>query len=209
VIFPGVVAAQTFGNNSAVLTNQYLPMGVGDKLTYKMFYGIGIPQFDVHIEAIDREIIDQVKCLKVKLSDNLSLTGTTNHWLAEDTSGNIMILQYHDVESNDFRYFGRANAKLFMPLIVNVGSVLWNSDGIEKVVATGVLVESHFGFGLFPNCIKTRVDYQNGDYDSYYYAPNVGLVQFEYFFDNDIIGYGISSISRRPKSMPWLPLLLE
>jgi hypothetical protein len=206
VICPSIISAQTFDKISATLTNDYLPMKVGDKLTYNS-YGFIDLIYDYY-EAISQETVDQVKCLKVKNFNSYFSAIIDYYWLAQDTSGNVWILQYHDGELNDLQYFGRDNAKLAMPSVVNVGSKLW--DGTETVVATSVTIpQLSTGLGPFYNCIKSKIDYGKGDIDYYYYAPDVGEVKIEFNDDGGINGYEISSITHRPSSMPWLPLLLD
>jgi hypothetical protein len=205
-ICPCNISAQTFDQNSATLTNDYLPMKFGDKLTYKT-YGFPLINYE-YIEAIERKTIDQVECLKVKDSFSYSSTTVYYYWLAQDTFGNVWILQYNDVELNEIQYFGRSNAKLAMPSVVNVGSTLW--DGTETVVATGVAVSKlSTGLGPYSNCIKSKIDYGDGDIDYYYYAPDFGQVKMEFNDDGGINGFEISSIKTRSKAMPWLPLLLD
>jgi hypothetical protein len=208
VICPCIISAATFDQNSATLTNEYFPMKSGDKLTYKT-YGFSLLSFE-YIEAIKQETIDQVTCLKIKLSSSYSATEFYYYWLAEDTSGNIWVFKFHDVESNDLRYYGRNGAKLVMPSKVNVGSILWNIDIPEKVVATAVTVPKLInGFGPYYNCIKSKIDYGDGDIDYYYYAPDIGQIKCEFNDYGEINGYEISKIRHKPKSIPWLPLLLN
>jgi hypothetical protein len=190
------------------LTNNYVPFKIGEKLTYKT-YGYPFIIYS-YIEAKNQETIDQVKCLKIKNSISYSSIAVVYYWLAQDTSGNVWILQYHDVELNDFKYYGRNYAKIVMPSVVNVGSVLWNPDGIETVVATGITVPRlNTGIGPYYNCIKSKVIYIYGDIDYQYFAPGVGQVKAEFNDDDGINGLEISAITERPKSMPWLPLLLD
>jgi hypothetical protein len=208
VICPRLISAETFDQNSATLTNAYLPIKVGDKLTYKT-YGYPFVLY-AYIEAIDQEIVDQVNCLKIRQSDSFSSTAIVYYWFAEDTSGNIRVLKYHDQELNDLRYYGRDGAKLVMPSKVNIGTILWNPDGTETIVATGIAVpELSTGLGPFYNCIKTKISYADKDIDYNYYAPQIGQIKFEFNDDGGINGLEISKIFRRSTSMPWLQLLLE
>jgi hypothetical protein len=183
-------------------------MIVGDKLTSKSYgYPVILYCYD---EAINQESIDQVRCLKIKDSSSFSSTAPVYFWLAQDTSGSVWILQYHDVELNDLRYYGRNYAKIFMPSVVNVGSVLWDSEAIATVVATGTTVPKlSTGLGPYYNCIKSKLTWIDGDIDYEYYAPGVGPVKQEWNDDGGTNGVEISAIKHRPKSMPWLPLLLD
>jgi hypothetical protein len=202
------ITSPTFGSNSATLTNNYLPMKVGDKVAYKSYgYPVILYGYD---EAINQESIDQVRCLKIKNSYSFSSTSAVYFWLAQDTSGSVWILQYHDVELNDLRYYGRNYAKIFMPSVVNVGSVLWDSEAIETVVDTGTTVSKlSTGLGPYYNCIKSKLIWIDGDIDYEYYAPGVGQVKQEWNDDGGTNGIEISLIKHRSKSMVWLPLLLD
>ena len=97
-----------------------------------------------------------------------------------------------------------------MPSKVTVGSVLWNSEAIETVVATGISVPNlSTGLGPYYNCIKSKIIYPDGDIDYQYYAAGLGQVKTEFNDDGGINGLELSEITERPKSMPWLPLLLD
>jgi hypothetical protein len=211
-ICPCIISAQTFDQNSATLTNSYLPIKAGDKFSYQS-YGLPVVIY-AYLEATNQETIDQVACLKVKESTSFDANLMTYYWLAEDITGNIWILQYYDKESNDLKYYGRNNAKLVMPSRVSVGSTLWNdSDPTETVVATGVTVpQLRTGLGPYYDCIKSKTDYGGGDIDFQYYAPGIGQVKWE-ANDDGINGLEIFLIERatvkKSKPMPWLPLLLD
>jgi hypothetical protein len=202
------ITSPTFGPNSATLTNNYVPLKVGDKLTYKS-YGYPVILFG-YDEAINQESIDQIRCLKIKDSSSFFSTAVAYYWLTQDTSGNVWILQYHDVELNDLRYYGRNCAKIFMPSQINIGSVFWSPDAIETVVATGVTVPKlSTGLGPYYNCIKSKLTWMDGDIDYQYYAPGVGPVKHEWNDDGGTNGDEINAITHRPKSISWLPLLLD
>lgn len=198
----------TFGSNSATISNNYMPLKVGDKHIYKSYgYPIIFYGYD---EATNQESIDQIKCLKIKEYSSFSSTAAAYYWLAQDTSGNVWILKYHDVELNDLRNYGRNYAKIFMPSTVNVGSVLWDPEAIETVVATGTTVPKlSTGLGPFYNCIKSKLTWVDGDIDYQYYAAGVGQVKAEFDDDDGTNGLEVSAITIRPRSMPWLPLLLD
>jgi hypothetical protein len=200
-----VYAIPTFGSNSSKLTNRYMPMKVGDKLTYKSY---GWPAtFYIYTNAIAQENIDSVKCLKVKTTTSNLPSYAEYDWYAQDTSGNIWILQYQDAESGYLEYYGLADAIMVMPSIVNVGTHL-SED--ETVVAAGVTVpQLSTGKGPYYNCIKTKLVYDDGDIDYQYYAPGVGIVKIEANDDGGTNGVEISDVFIRPPSMSWLlPLLL-
>jgi hypothetical protein len=205
------ISPPVFGPNSATLTNKYVAMKVGNKLTYKT-YGYPFILYG-YSGAVSKETIDQVTCLKIKEFTSDSSTAIDYYWLAQDTSGNIWILKYHDVELNDLRYYGRNYAKIVMPSVVNIGSVLWDPYAIEAVVATGITVPRlSTGLGPYYNCIKSKIiNYVNteGDLDYQYYAPDVGLIKAEFNDDGGTNGFEISNTYTRPKSLSWLPLLLD
>jgi hypothetical protein len=185
-------AALTFGSDSSTLTHPYLPARLGDKLTYRSYGWPSVYYRDD--EVVAEEIVDQVKCLKTKSSESGFIEYS---WLAQDTSGNIWMLQYQ--EEGYTTTYGRDGAILVMPYQVGVGSILW---GDETVVATGVYVpQLSTGFGPYNNCIKSMYDWGDGDIDYYYYAPGVGEVKEEWNDDGGINGYEISSVTRGYNSL--------
>jgi hypothetical protein len=183
-----VYAAPTFGPDSSTLTHSYMPGRIGDKLTYRSYGG---PSVDYeHLDAVAEETIDQVKCLKMKFSEG---PWSDYYWLAQDTSGNIWLLQYQEAEYTTT--YGRDGAILFMPSQIRVGSILL---GEQTVVAIGVYVpQLSTGFGPYYNCIKSMIDWGDGDIDYYYYAPDVGLIWSELNDDGGINGYEISGVGRQ------------
>jgi hypothetical protein len=184
-----VYAQPTFGSDSSTLTNPYMPGRLSDRLTYRSY---GWPSvYYQYVDMVAKENIDQVECLKIKVT-YLDSTDIEYYWLAQDTSGSIWMLQYQDVE---LETYGRNGAILVMPSQVSVGSILW---GEETVVATGVTVpQLSTGFGPYTNCIKTMIDWGDGDIDYYYYAPDVGSIKAEWNDDGGINGFEISGVGRQ------------
>jgi hypothetical protein len=192
-----VYAAPTFGSNSSTLTNSYMPMKLGDHLLYKSY---GMPFLSYHhVNAVMQQTIDQVECLLIQMYCPHLRPYLEYYSVAQDTSGNIWILQYVDAEANILITYGRNGAKLMMPSQISVGSILWSVgsilwDGEQTVVATGVTVPKlSTGLGPYYNCIKSMIDYGDGNIDYYYYAPDVGPIQVEYDDDGGISGFEISS----------------
>lgn len=177
-----VSLAVDFGANSATLTHSYFPMKVGDKLTYRSY---GFPEvLTVWMEAQAVEIIDGVKCLKLYVSVAYVSEAYSYLWLAQGTTGDIWVLKEFDAEFDEEIYFGKDNAKKAIPKNLSVGTVMWyespNSTP-ELVVATGVTVPvMSTGLGPYFNCVKTRIDWGDGDIDYSYYAPGVGYVKEEF-----------------------------
>lgn len=199
-----VFASPTFNSNSSNLTNKYMPMKFGDKLTYQSY---GLPYtYYLYANAVGKDNIDNVECLKVKITASILPSYAEYAWYAQDTSGNIWILQNQDTESGIERY-GVANAEIAMPSLVKIGTVISPN---ETVVAIGVTVPKlSNGLGPYYNCMKTKLVYPDGDIDYQYYASSVGLVKVEANDDGGTNGVEIMSITEKPKSMPWLPLLLN
>jgi hypothetical protein len=190
-------AAPTFGSDSSTLTHPYMPMRIGDNLTYKSY---GWPSVShLHVDAVAEENIDQVECLKIKMSSPELPTYIEYYWFAQDIWENLWMLQYQDVESGYFMFYGSYDAKLIMPAQVGVGMILW--DGAETVVATDVTVpQLSTGFGPFYHCIKSIADYGGGDIDYQYYAPHFGQIKLEFNDDGGINGFEISSFPEKPNS---------
>jgi len=205
------IKSPTFSSKSSTLTNSYIPMKAGNRFTYKS-YGYPITIY-TYAEAVSNQTIDQVNCLKIKYTDSYSSTASVYYWLAQDLTGNIWVLQYHDVEANDLRYYGINYAKIFMPSAVYIGSALWNPDGIERVEAINVTVPMlSTNLGPYNSCIKSKIiNYVNTeeDIDYQYYAPNLGLVKAEFNDDGGTNGMDINAYFTKPQTAPWLPMLLD
>jgi len=194
--------AAEFGTNSAALTHRYFPMELGDKLVYRS-YGFSFV-IEIALEAIAVEVIDSVECLKIYESPD------TYYWMAEGIAGDIWLLKKFDSEFNETTFYGKKNAALVIPKNLSVGAILWQGEPEEEeVIATGItLPVLRTGLGPYFNCVKTKIDWGNGDLDYNYYAPDVGIVKFEFNDDGGINGIELKEISIGVKAMPWIPLLL-
>jgi hypothetical protein len=197
--------AADFGINSAVLTHRYFPMRKGDKLAYRS-YGWPIVK-EVYLEALAVEAIESVDCLKIYDS-----AIDTYFWMAEGIMGNIWLLKEFDSEFNETTFYGKENAKLIFPKNLQVGTILWQNPSEhlqETVIETGLTVSVlSTGLGPYYDCVKTIVDWGDGDIDYLYYAPNVGLVKVEFNDDGGINGLELKELSFKVITLPWLPLLL-
>lgn len=158
-----------FGQNSAVFTNTYFTTKQGEKVIYVHPANNGKRNYKYY-DAVTTEIIDGVSCLKVIQVDTFNQWFSII-WFAQDTTGNIYVLQVLDTEHETPLFLGQANAFLFMPATVNVGNIIGGSD---QVIETGVSVpQLSTGFGPYTNCLKAIQD----DGDLVYYAPGVGGVK--------------------------------
>ena len=202
------IRSPVFASNSGKLTNRYLSPNIGDKITFRS-YGLSDTIY-AYLEAYKYEVIDQVKCLKIKFYLSVD-SGYIIYWLAQDTSGNIWILQFQESELSSPVYYGKNYAKIFMPSTPNIGSVLWDSEGMETVVELGVTVPTlSTGLGPFYNCIKTKLLYPDGDIDYLYYAPGVGQVKEQFDDYESLNGIELYEYKNTHDTMSWLlPLLLD
>jgi hypothetical protein len=174
----------------------------GDKLIYRSY---GFPQvFEFTIEALSVETIEAVECLKIYSS--AAETYYSYYWIAEGISGNLWLLKEYDSEFNDTIFYGKENAKLIIPKNLSVGTILWQGlpDHLQElVIATGVTVPVlSTGLGPYYNCVKTIIDWGDGDLDYNYYAPDVGNVKFEFNDDGGINGFELKEISYGEGSAP-------
>lgn len=168
-IFANITSAiaADFGDESAILTNQYFSYKPGDKQirVHQEFDG---KRNYKYLDAIGIEEVNGISCLRIIEVD------TFNQWfsslcLAQDSGGSIYIVEFFDTENGT-------------PIVVNppypwipdspaVGDML---KGDEEVVEIGVTVPVlTTGLGPFTNCIKTVQD----DGDSVYYAPGLSAVK--------------------------------
>jgi hypothetical protein len=183
--------AAEFGPNSAILTHNYFPMKLGDKLTHRS-YGFS-SVIEIYLEAQAVEVIDAVKCLKIYES------GSSNYyWMAEGIEGNIWLLKEYDSFFNETSIYGKENAKLIYPKALSVGTILWQGlpeRPIDTVIATGLTVPPlSTGLGPYYNCVKTEVDWGDGDIDYEYYAPDIGMVKTEFDDGGGINGFELKEI---------------
>ena len=202
VLIATLSLAADFGTQSASLTHRYFPMELGDKLVYRS-YGFSFV-IEIALEAIAVEVIDSVECLKIYASPD------TYYWMAEGIAGDIWLLKKFDSEFNETTFYGKKNAALVIPKNLSVGAILWQGEPEEEeVIATGITVPAlRTGRGPYYNCVKTKIDWGNGDLDYNYYAPDVGIVKFEFNDDGGINGLELKEMSIGVKAMPWIPLLL-
>ena len=196
----GLGFAAEFGTNSAIVTNPYSPMQVGNRLTYAgtgTFAGYGR-----YLEAVDTEVVDTVNCLKVLIK------GHGNHsdpdqdpewyylWCAEDSNQNVRMLQIYNAEENEMITFGKTNAVLWMPAHPIVGQVFAQVyNEYMQVMEIGVTVSQlTTGLGPFTNCMKAKWSEGGSDEDISYIAPNVGSVKEEWGDDGEINGWELAQI---------------
>jgi hypothetical protein len=164
-----VMASPQFGTDSASITNPYMPFKKGERCIHLHQIPVNGKNDYNYRDVIDTEIVDGISCLKIVEVD------TTNRWFsifwaAQDTLGNVYILQFLDTENPGLHFLGKNNAFLYMPANIQIGDTLRGTDVVVEKGAS--LAQLSTGLGPFSNCIKTVQD--DGDY--VYYAPGFGNV---------------------------------
>lgn len=163
--------AADFAQRSAIITNSYFPMIVGDRII-KVHDEINDKRDYKYEDAIKIEIVDGVNCLRVTRVDTFN-SWFTSFCIAQDISGNVYLLKYYDTENSTPIILGKDNPFLLFPNVIQVGDVI---NGGETVIEIGVSVgQLSTGLGPYTSCIKAVED----DGDFVYYAPNVGSVKKE------------------------------
>ncbi len=165
-----------FGDNSAKFTNQYLPLKVGYRT---LEYGYGDYNGRVrYIDVIGEEVVDGINCLKFNKFITNKETDYYVMWMAQDTQGNVWIIQIYNFENDQLITFGQDNAVLFIPGDPTIGQIVLDfGDSYGEILATDATVPTmQTGLGPFTNCLKVKEYYGGGDIDYYYYAPNFGSV---------------------------------
>ena len=174
----------TFNTSSATITNPYMPFKKGDKLVYA---GVGaLDGYGRYWEALDVEVVDGVQCLKlvIKGNGNNPLPDLDPDWIygwvAQDTEGNVWLLQAYENISGETLFSGRAEAILWMPATPAAGTIfrqmadeytLFQKSDLEVALSTGL--------GPYQNAARLIwTDYTNMELQ--YLVPNVGLVVEEY-----------------------------
>jgi len=175
-----------FGSDSADITNIYMPMQAGDKLTYT---GTGTwAGYGRYLEAVGTEVVDTVNCLKVLVkghgndSDPEQDPEWYYDWIAQDTYNVVWLLQEYDAQGDATITYGMDNAVLWMPADPVVGQI-FRQIGSEysEIMETGVTVsELSTGLGPYTDCLKVMCTDGGSDVDYSHIAPNVGSVKEEW-----------------------------
>jgi len=109
----------TFGPDSASITNPFFPINTVKKLIYAG-YG-ALDGYERYIEVVGTEVIDNVNCAKVLIK------GYGNNpdpeldpewyylWVAQDTDEVVWVLQRYIAEEDTTEFFGKDNAIVLMP----------------------------------------------------------------------------------------------
>jgi len=190
--------AAVFGPDSATLTNTYMPMQLGDKLTYEgtgTFAGYGR-----YLKAEAVEDVDGVSCLKVLVRgegndpDPDQDPEWMHMWLAQDTVGNVWVLQAYLAEEDELIFLGQSDAILIMPASLTAGQIFFQrGDDYQQVQATGVTVpQLTTDLGPFTDCLKV-LDIAGGR-DLLYMAPGIGTVKEEWDIEWETKGWELLSL---------------
>ena len=191
-----------FGPDSANITNTYIPMQLGGRLTYT---GTGaLVGYGHYLEAIAVEAVDSVSCMKVLVR------GEGNHpdpdqdpnwlyaWVAQDSDGNVWLLAYEEHEGAvvETYVFGRSDAILLMPATPKAGQVFSQiGDEYKQVQATGITVpQLTTGLGPFTDCLKLVEVYGQWVDNIEYVAPDIGTVKDEWDIEWDPKGWELLSL---------------
>ncbi len=187
-----------FDSGSAKITNPYVPMLLGNKLSYA---GTGAWEgYGRYIVAVDIEVVDAVSCLK------LVVKGHGNHpdpeqdpewytlWLAQDADGTVWLLQYHDAQSGLTTTLGKNEAVLWMPPHPAVGQVFGQvGNAYREIVDMGVSApEMSTGLGPYNDCLKIRFLDGQGREGIIFMAANEGSVVEEWDEDGQVRGWELT-----------------
>jgi hypothetical protein len=181
----------SFEVNSATISHRFLPLELGVELAYA---GYGTArQTRLDVTALAMETIDGVNTLKVRVSSDTA-TGSDQkyYWYAQDSQGNVWVLQKS--ADGQTTTYGRGGALLDMPVSPEVGSLL--TEGQERVVAVDVTVPKlRTGLGPYSGCVRTVQESPDGDIDYFSYAPGVGLVWGQFDDGGETNGLELRSVS--------------
>ena len=114
-----VLRDYAFGSDSAIITNQFIPIAVGEKRVYS---GTGsYAGYGRYIKVIGVEVADEVNCLKVMVKGHGNQADPDLDpewyylWLAQDTSGVVWLLKVYEAQGDLTTTFGKDNAVVWMP----------------------------------------------------------------------------------------------
>jgi cohesin domain-containing protein len=183
-----LVKDNTFDADSNEITNTYIPLQAGHKLTYA-----GTGSFDGYgryIEPLGTEVVDSVNCLKILIKGHANNpdpdldTEWYYFWVAQDTDDVLWVFKIYDAYEDTTATFEKDNAVVWMPADPVVGQVFAQmGDEYQEVVEKGVEVpQLTTGLGPYTDCLKVK--WSDGetpaDEDYQYHAPNVGIVKEEW-----------------------------
>ncbi|HUT71907.1 MAG TPA: choice-of-anchor U domain-containing protein [Desulfatiglandales bacterium] len=194
--------AAVFGPDSANITNTYIPMELGGRLTYT---GTGaLVGYGHYLAAVAVETVDSVSCMKVLVR------GEGNHpdpdqdpnflyaWVAQDNDGNVWILkdEEHEGAAVETYVFGRSGAVLFMPANPVVGQIIRQfGEPYTQVQNMGVTVpQLTTGLGPFTDCLKLVEVYGQWVDNIEYVAPTIGTVKEEWDIQWDPKGWELVTL---------------
>jgi len=181
--------AVEFGPNSAKITNQYNSAAVGD---WRYMLGVGnnwagrVTYFNVvGIEEVSGaqigvQTFNNVKCLKVNMTEISEDDDFITIWMAQDTEGNVWFLKIYRFFNDTEYLLGTLFTSMFMPAIPDVGDpagliLMEDSDTYCRVVETGISLNTNFG--SYDSCIKSHCLYNSVLESVEYYCPDVGEVR--------------------------------
>jgi len=190
-----------FNLDSAKITNAYMPMQVGGKLTYT---GTGTwEEYGRYSKAVDTEVVDTVDCLKILVKGHGNDPDPEEDpewyyiWVAEDTDYVVWLLQIYDAQSDETTTFGKDGAVLWMPANPIIGQT-FRQIGTEycEIMETGVTVpQLGTGIGPYTDCLKVEWTDGGPDVDIYYLAPDVGSVKEEWDNAGETNGWELQGVA--------------
>ena len=176
----------TFGPDSAVLTNTYLTVTVGDRADYAGYGEVNGATYYRVAEAV--EMIDGVSCLKVRFQGNGNNPNPDldpewhRAWLAQDSDGNVWALQIYDGMNDETFFYGIADAVLWMPASLEVGQIFRQFLGMTtQVLKTDLNVpQLSTGLGPFTGCLQLLTFDEGEANDLSYECPGYNTVKEEW-----------------------------
>ena len=192
--------AVEFGPNSAKITNRYYPatvggwsymQGAGINWAGRFIYANVVGIEEVNGAQIDPDTFNNVKCLKVNLAmAKQEQDGEEEEddfitvWMAQDTEGNLWILQIYIFPDNDTFLLGTLFKSMFMPAVPAIGdsaSITMPEDGDNYCEVVEVDIPITTNYGSYTSCIKTTCFHKSptdpDDEEVEYYCPDVGEVR--------------------------------
>ena len=165
--------AATFDQNSAILTNPYMPWNVGAEF---VLAGAGdATGISLRHRCLNVESIGGVNCLKVETLDIGRANLLTYWWIAQDTEGNIWQLQQSD-EQFDGSFETDSGEWLYMPANFSLGESLElygaYADAYTVVSITGTAPTP---YRTFTSCIVTEIN-EFGYIEQQFISPGFGPV---------------------------------
>ena len=184
-------SAQTFLADSDVINNQYCPLPAGAVAFYTGYgteLGQSIASWTNRVSVVGADMVNGIHSMKV-VARRTGIATDIIHWYAQDTDGNVWLVQHGSGPTPDQTQF------LCMPATLDVGSTFAGLDAeqLDEFTVESLSETVSTPLHVFNNCVKgTNSDF--GNHQVLYFRPNLGLVKTYLTNNTDNAGFQLASV---------------